>query len=381
MLNCTTFYRSLEQAGVHFFTGVPDSLLKPICACITERSAPDQHVIAANEGAAVALATGSYLATGNPALVYMQNSGLGNAVNPLLSLTDPQVYAIPMLMMIGWRGEPGVPDEPQHLKQGEVTTSILDTLGIPYAILPDNDDEAHRLVQSMFDRAKQQQQPVALIVRKNTFNPYPAPNNATSDSSLSLTRERAIEIILDEISEEDVVVATTGMISREIYEFRENNGQGHDLDFLTVGSMGHSSQIALGLAQSTQDKTVYCIDGDGSVIMHMGSLGIMGQSRAGNLNHIVLNNGKHDSVGGQPTIGFQIDLPAIAQACGYRQSVCVDTEQSLRKALRQSFSSPPFDGPTFLEVQVLPGSRSDLGRPTTTPVENKEIFMAKLRRP
>jgi phosphonopyruvate decarboxylase len=372
MLTCKTFYQSLTDVGVHFYTGVPDSLLKEICACITELAKKDHHIIAANEGAAIALATGSYLATGHLGMVYMQNSGLGNAVNPLLSLTDKKVYSIPMLLMIGWRGEPGLKDEPQHVKQGEVTLEMLDTMGRPYAISPNTDKEARAVVEKMKVKAQELQQSVALVVRKNTFASYDKQTKDDGCSQLTLKREEALEIVLDEIADDDVVVATTGMISREIYECRERNNQGHAQDFLTVGSMGHCSQIAMGIALSNRQKRVYCIDGDGAVIMHMGSLAIVGQYKGGNLIHIVVNNGKHDSVGGQPTVGFDIDIPAVAKACGYQEVVRVDSEDGIRQEMSRLRE---LGAPVLLEIYVLPGSRPDLGRPTGTSVRNKEGFM------
>ena len=373
MLTCKTFYQSLTDVGVHFYTGVPDSLLKEICACITELAEKDHHIIAANEGAAIALATGSYLATGHLGMVYMQNSGLGNAVNPLLSLTDKKVYSIPMLLMIGWRGEPGLKDEPQHVKQGEVTLEMLDTMGIPYAILPDTDNEARAVLEKMKVKAQELQQPVALVVRKNTFASYDKQTKDDGCSQLTLKREEALEIVLEEIAGDDVVVATTGMISREIYECREKRNQGHGQDFLTVGSMGHCSQIAMGVALSNKEKKVYSIDGDGAVIMHMGSLGITGQYQGGNLVHVVVNNGKHDSVGGQPTTGFDIDIPAVAKACGYKEAVSVDTVEGIQYELRRLSELGVM---ALIEIRVLPGARSDLGRPTSTPIENKNAFMA-----
>ncbi len=373
MIDCNRFYEALSDMGFSLYSGVPDSLLKEICACINERAGEDRHIIAANEGAAVGLVTGSYLATGKLGLVYMQNSGLGNAVNPLLSLADPKVYSIPMLLMIGWRGELGTKDEPQHVKQGEVTCELLDTMGIPHQILPDNEDDAILVMREMVEKALKLKQPTALVVRKNTFAPYEKKTISNKKPSLSLTREQALELILNQISADQIVVSTTGMISREIYEIREKKNQGHGQDFLTVGSMGHCSQIALGVALSKRDKKIFCIDGDGAVVMHMGSLGITGQYQGGNLIHIVINNGKHDSVGGQPTVGFDIDIPAIAKACGYKEAVSVDTAESLQEELNRLSD---LGVSTLIEIRVLPGSRKDLGRPTTTPAENKADFMA-----
>lgn len=375
MIDCNVFYEALLAEELGIYAGVPDSLLKEICACITERSEAGWHIITANEGAAVALATGSYLASEKLGLVYMQNSGLGNTVNPLLSLTDQKVYSIPMLLMIGWRGEPGFKDEPQHVKQGEVTLEMLNVMGIPYEILPDSNEEAHSILKKTVGLAKELQQPVALIVRKNTFAKYSSTKPEASNG-LTLRREDALKIVLSEISTDDVVVSTTGMISREIYECREGQNQAHSQDFLTVGSMGHCSQIAMGIALSSKSKRVYCIDGDGAVVMHMGSLGISGQYKGGNMIHIVINNGKHDSVGGQPTVGFDISIPAVAEACGYREVISVDDASSIRSELIRLRELGEM---VLLEIRVQPGARSDLGRPTSTPIQNKEALMSHLK--
>lgn len=376
MIDCERFYNALKEADLGLYAGVPDSLLKDICACINEKSSKEEHIIAANEGSAVALALGSYLATGKAGMVYMQNSGLGNAVNPLLSLADEKVYSIPLLLMIGWRGEPGVKDEPQHLKQGEVTLEMLEAMGVPYAILPDTDDEAREVLEQMLGIARDKKQPTAIVVRKDTFAKYGRKADAANAPEITLKREQALTVILDEISREDIVVATTGMISREIFENREKTGQGHARDFLTVGGMGHCSQIAMGIAASDKNRQVYCVDGDGAVIMHMGSLAIAGQYRGGNLIHIVLNNGCHDSVGGQPSVGLDIDMPAIAKACGYGEAISINTEEEIRRQMQRfAGNKDGAEAPVLLEVRVLPGSRSDLGRPTITPIENMERFM------
>ena len=360
----------LKGAGVDFFVGVPDSLLKSFCAYVTDNCA-ESHVIAANEGGAVALAAGHYLATGNPALVYMQNSGQGNAVNPLASLADPDVYSIPMVLLVGWRGEPGIKDEPQHVKQGKVTVSLFETLGIPTEILPEDEASAAEVTRKMVERAKTESRPVALIVRKGLFAEYklrsPKPNVA------DLKREEAIETILTTLPEGAVVVSTTGMISREVYETRERLGQDHSRDFLTVGSMGHASMIALGIAKARPNRKVYCLDGDGASIMHMGNMAIVGQSGCANLTHIVFNNAAHDSVGGQPTVGGDIDFPAIAAACGYDVVPGASYLHDLH-ALHGS------NKPRFVEIKVAKGARKDLGRPKEPPQVNKKLYMETLSR-
>ena len=353
MLDVKKFFSSLVDCGVDFFTGVPDSLLKSFCAYVTDHC-PDNHVIAANEGGAIGLAAGHYLATGKPALVYMQNSGQGNAVNPLCSLADPDVYSIPMVLLVGWRGEPGVKDEPQHAKQGKVTLSLFETLGIPTEVLPDDEDAATELTRRQLELAISASRPVALVVRKNLFAEYRLQNKAVDIAEKR--REEAIEELLKGLPADAVVVSTTGMISREVYETRERLGQGHGRDFLTVGSMGHAIMIALGIAKAQPRRKVFCLDGDGASIMHLGNLAIAGQSGCANLVHIVLNNAAHDSVGGQPTVGGNISLADIAAACGYN---------------RQS-------APTFREIKVAKGARKDLGRPKEPPQTNKALYMQTL---
>jgi len=369
-----TFYNALVKSGVEFFTGVPDSLLSPLCACIAEHATEDKHIITANEGAAIALAAGNYLATAKPSLVYMQNSGLGNAINPLLSLADPSVYAVPMLLMIGWRGEPGVKDEPQHLAQGQVTVPMLDAMGIAYHRLPQDTEEAAALVKNLAEDALSEQRPIAILASKNSFAQYKADQNSDGET-LSLTREQAIAIILENINADSSVVSSTGMISRELYELREGFQQKHDTDFLTVGSMGHCSQIALGVALANKNKKVICLDGDGAAIMHMGSMAVTAQSGATNLIHIILNNGRHDSVGGQPTCGFEIDFTTIAKGCGYPSAHSVDNEAELTKALGISMGA---QGPVLLEVKVNSGNRDNLGRPEITLEQQKRAFMRHL---
>lgn len=370
MIDCGVFYNALIQRGVGFFTGVPDSLLKDFCAYIIGHSGFDRHIIAANEGGAIALACGYHLATGRAGLVYMQNSGQGNAVNPLVSLADPEVYSIPMLLLIGWRGEPGKHDEPQHIKQGRITLYLLEALEIPYKILPDNNEEAITCLGEIIDVLKDRNGPVGLIVRKDTFGPCQMHNR--DDSQLELERRAAIKVVADSINESDIVVSTTGKISRELYAYRDSISDDHNRDFLNIGSMGHCSQIALGIALSKPDKQVYCLDGDGAVIMHMGAIAIIGSRRAKNFKHIVFNNGCHDSVGGQPTCGFAISITDVAKACGYTLAIQARTENEVSEKMKIMEQT---DGPGMLEIITRKGARMDLGRPLSLPTENKARFM------
>ena len=353
MIPVANFISCLTDLGIDFFTGVPDSLLKSFCAYVTDHCS-DSHTIAANEGGAIGLAAGHFLATGNPALVYMQNSGQGNAVNPLCSLADPDVYSIPIVLLVGWRGEPGIKDEPQHVKQGKVTVALFKTLGIPAEVLPEDESAALEMTKKQVALAKSESRPVALIVRKNLFADYKLQKREPDIAEQC--REEAIEEILKSLPQNAVVVSTTGMISREVYETRERLGHGHGRDFLTVGSMGHAIMIALGIAKAQPRRMVFCLDGDGASIMHLGNMAIAGQSGCGNLVHIVLNNSAHDSVGGQPTVGGRIDLTAIAAACGYNRK----------------------GAPELREIKVAKGARKDLGRPKEPPQVNKALYMKTL---
>ena len=369
MLAPSDYLRVLTDAGVTFFTGVPDSLLKEFCACVTTTLKLEDHLIAANEGASVGLAIGHYLGTGSLPLVYLQNSGLGNTVNPLMSLASPEVYGTPMLLMLGWRGEPGKKDEPQHVHQGRVMMKLLEDMGLPVVVLSDDITKAEIQTKAAAQKARDINGPVALVVKKNTFDKYSAPK---AEADLPMGREEAIIAAAEVLEDNAAVICTTGMPSRELFEFRARNEAGHHRDFLTVGGMGHASQIALGLAMAQPDRPVYCFDGDGAALMHMGSMAITGQSKAKNLIHLVFNNGVHGSVGGQPTVGFNIDMPQIATACGYVTAKRVTTKEDLQKSI---ISSKLTDGVTFIEVRVRPGNRADIGRPTSTPAENKMAMM------
>ena len=374
MIDPARFVDQLAALGVTFYTGVPDSLLKHLGTHLAATLPADQHVIAANEGAAVGIAIGHYLRTSAPAVVYLQNSGFGNLVNPLLSLADPDVYGIPMLVVIGWRGQPGVPDEPQHRKQGRVMSQLLDALELPWSVLPADPAAATTRLAEAVTTAQERTCPYLLLVEKGTFAPAtvtaPAPEQGTA------TREAALVALADAVGDEAVIVSTTGMLSRELFEHRVRTGGG-ERDFLTVGGMGHASAIALGLGMREPDREVWCFDGDGALLMHLGGLPVIAQQAPSTFYHVVFNNGVHDSVGGQPTAVGAVDVPALARAAGYRfAATTADPAQlpSLVAQLRQH------GGPSLLELVVRPGHRADLGRPTRTPAESKQAFMAALRR-
>ena len=377
MIRPEFFIDKLRENGIDCFAGVPDSLLKNICAYITDKCDSQHNIITANEGAAICLAAGHYLASGHPACVYMQNSGEGNIINPLASLTDPEVYHIPVLLLIGWRGRPGFHDEPQHIKQGKITTGLLNTMGINFDVLSKEEDKADKQISRAI-KALQNNDVYALVIEKDTFEEYKLQNDYTN--GLTLSREVAIQTVTAALGEKDCIVSTTGMISRELYEYRDMMNQSHERDFLTVGSMGHASQIALGIAMAQPRRIVWCFDGDGASIMHMGSMAIVGDKSPKNYVHVLFNNGAHDSVGGQPTVGLNIDFSAIAKATGYQNVMSVNNKEDLDKVLTSLKSCyPNINGPVFLEIKVKKGNRNNLGRPKTTPIRNKKDLMAFLK--
>ena len=373
MISPKFFYDTLANYGIDFYAGVPDSLLKNLCAYITDYADAAHNIIAANEGGAMGVAAGHYLATGQIPVVYMQNSGEGNIINPLASLTDPDVYNIPVLLVIGWRGRPGVHDEPQHVKQGKVTTGLLNVMGIDYTVLSKEEDKAEAQIKKAVVYMQATKQCYALVIEKDTFDAYALQN--IEKNELTMSREEAIQTVAATLDAKDCIVSTTGMISRELFEYRTAKNEGHERDFLTVGSMGHASQIALGIALAKQDRRVWCFDGDGASIMHMGNMAIAASKGTANYVHVVFNNGAHDSVGGQPTVGLKIELPAIATAVGYKSVYSVATKEELQRQL-----SNLGDAPVFLEIKVKKGNRKDLGRPTTTPTQNKEALMEFLKK-
>ena len=370
MIQSDHLFKILAERGISFYAGVPDSLLKDFCAYVTDHVDESNHTITANEGNAIALTAGHYLGTGRPGLVYLQNSGLGNTVNPLLSLNDPEVYGLPVLLLIGWRGEPNVKDEPQHIKQGRVTPALLDAMEIPWQILESSSTDIEVIVDAAIKQMEDRSGPAALLVRKGAFAPYVLQKNV--QSHYPLLREEAIQRLIEHLSATDRVVATTGMPARELYELRMARGEGMGNDFLTVGSMGHASSIALGLARSQPARRVICLDGDGSVLMHMGSLAIVGQSRQENLIHVVLNNSAHDSVGGQPTCAFAVDLADVARACGYQKVLVAEELKEIDQAFAKLIGKK---GPSFLEIRINKGARVDLGRPKSSPVENRDALV------
>ncbi|MBR4673544.1 MAG: phosphonopyruvate decarboxylase [Victivallales bacterium] len=315
MLNQAKVFQALANHGVTFFTGVPDSYLNGFCNYALAHCA-ERNVIAANEGNAVGIAAGHYFASREIPLVYMQNSGEGNAVNPLASLVDKNVYAVPMLLLIGWRGQGDTePNHPQHKLQGEITASLLDLLHIPYSILTDSDEEFENTVQKAVKYCTENRTPYGLIAPKGVMADPDKPNNV--DATYPMSREEAIEVILDNMPEDTVYSATTGRATRELFFLREKRNETKAHDFLNVGSMGHASSVALGIALEKKDKHVVTLDGDSAAMMHLGAMTMVSKVKAPNFMHVILNNGAHESVGGQPSAGHLVDFTKIAEACGY----------------------------------------------------------------
>ena len=373
-MNASILVDVLMDSGIDFFTGVPDSFLKGLCDELYGRFGTESvhHIVAHNVGGAVGLCAGHYLATGKPALCYMQNSGLGNAVNPLASLMDPRVYGLPCLLVVGWRGEPGTKDEPQHVMQGEITLGQLDLLGIPWKILDsDTTEEQFRNDFGELEKYLSAGKCAALVVKKGALVSSFRPDYS---NHYAMRREKAAEILLASMGEQDVVVSTTGKLSREIFEIRERNGGLHDHDFLTVGSMGHASMIALGMAEALPGRRIWCLDGDGAVLMHMGALPVIGKRSPARFVHVVINNGAHETVGGMPVCSGGLNLRKEAEAAGYAGVLSADSEETLKAALK-SITDIEANGPVLLEVCCACGARGDLGRPSTTPKENRDALM------
>jgi len=379
MLKPEILVNFLTKQNISFFSGVPDSLLKDFCAYVDDHFPKNNHIIAANEGAAVGLAIGHHLSSGKVPLVYLQNSGLGNTVNPLISLASEEVYSIPILLVIGWRGEPGIKDEPQHKHQGRITPALLDVMDIPYVIIDSSMEQIKvlNLIETQIKNCQISRKPVCILVRKGTFETYKKKIRKLENSQFELEREEAVQIASKICEPNAVIVCTTGMLSRELFEFRANNKLGHGKDFLCVGGMGHASQIATGIAIDQPDRPVYCFDGDGAALMHMGSMAITGTKNLPNLIHIVFNNGCHESVGGQPTVAQKFKLSKVASSLGYDFSETVSDEENLKKIIMKAQLNK---SSSFIEILVRSGHRSDIGRPTTTPVQNKISLMETLNK-
>jgi len=375
MISTNDFLFALKKAKIKFVTGVPDSLLKDFSACI-QKNFKKNHIISTNEGSAVGLAIGHFLATKKPALVYMQNSGLGNVINPIASLASSEVYGIPMILLIGWRGEitsnnRQIHDEPQHKKQGKITLAQLKLLNIPYKLINKNTKNIRSLINNLKKISLKKKKPVAIVVRKNTFSKF---NNFPKNTiKNNFYREDAIREIIKEVKEKNFIISTTGMASRELYEARKFLKQNTYKDFLTVGGMGHANQIATGIALMKPNKKIICIDGDAALLMHMGSMAISSQCK--NLLHIIINNKSHDSVGGQPTKGETIDFTKISKACGYKYNKIVKEKKNIRKEIRKALKKK---NNSLIVIDCEKGYRKNLGRPKENLQIRKSMFIKYL---
>ena len=378
MVSCEELFNVFNKKGITFFSGVPDSTFKDWMKFLSRHHGEKlTNIMACNECEAIAIVSGHYLATGKIGVVYMQNSGEGKTVNPLTSLCDPDVYSIPLIMMIGWRGEPGKKDEPQHKKMGRVMIPLLESLEVPYEIMPDEIGKAETVIASMVDISQDRKTPVALIIKRNTFEKYDLENMDVSGSSRedSMDREDAITVIVDNLADDEIIVSTTGKTSRELFEYRVQRSE-EPRDFYTVGSMGCAASIANGIALSKQNRKVLIFDGDGAVLMQMGSLATIGYYQAKNLYHILFDNNSYESTGGQPTTANKLDFEKIAIGCNYMRAVTVKTKAELMDAVNNLKN---IEGPYMIIVKVRKGSRKNLGRPTKTPIENKEEFMKRFK--
>ena len=369
MINPNEFLNELTKLDLNFFTGVPDSLLKNFLTTLNDLDYK-KHIIATNEGSAIGIAIGYNLSTNKVPMVYLQNSGLGNIINPILSLADKEVYSIPMIIMVGWRGEPDIKDEPQHLKQGRVTLDLIESMNYHYEILSKDLDKANVQMSNLIKLTKEENKPVFVVVKKDTFSKT---ETVKKEHPNKLERESAIKEICKSIENDDLIISTTGKSSRELYEVRKTYNKQND--FLTVGGMGHANQIALGVALFSNKKNVYCIDGDGAILMHMGGLVQIANAPLENLCHIIINNYSHESVGGQPTLGDKISFSSVCKSIGYTDAYRVSDEEELKKAIKMFKQKK---GIFCIEVLCSSSSRNDLGRPTTSPLENKVSFKRKI---
>lgn len=370
MIDPAKFLQQFQSQGIDFFTGVPDSLMKELLVCIDQ--SPVQHYIAANEGLAIGLACGYHLGTGKIPLIYLQNSGLGNIINPITSLADEAIYSIPMVLLIGWRGEPGLKDEPQHVKMGKITKPMLDVLGIPYYEVTADENDTNVSIQTAIDTARDQQKPAALLVHTNIFE---ALKDKSSPNPHPLSREAVIDALYKKIHDDDIVVCTTGKAGREFDAVNRLNNYRIKKYFLSVGSMGHANHIALGLSMFQKQGRTIMLDGDGALLMHLGSMPAVAQWADTNFIHIVLNNESHESVGGQATLAASMDLTALATACSYELVKKIETADELESFL-QNFDQ--LTGPAFIEIRINKASRPDLSRPTISPIEAKQQLMQQL---
>jgi phosphonopyruvate decarboxylase len=357
MIDAKNLFLLLKKNQINFFTGVPDSVLKNFIYILDSNKKKMKHIIAANEGSAIALAAGNYLATKKPGLVYMQNSGLGNAINPLISICHSKVYSIPLILIIGWRGSPKENDEPQHQLKGKITPSILKLLNIKFLVL--NNFRDLKKIKNLINYSKYKKRPVAFLIKNNTLS---LDSNFQKDNKLKnyLTREVVINALLNVIKKNTRIISTTGYTSRELFQIRKNKKYKNGKDFYMVGGMGHASMVTLGYSLSSKNQVI-CLDGDGSLIMHMGSLISTGLKSKSNFKYILLNNGSHESVGDQKIDTFKVNFKNICKSFGYKNYYLANNNLSFNQNLKYFLKS---NGPSFFEVRIRSESIKNLSRPT-----------------
>jgi len=372
MLKGSQLIKLLVKEDLNFITGIPCSILKSFLTHLNKVK-KIKHILATNEGEASALAVGYYLATKKIPIIYMQNSGLANSVNPLISLLDKEVYSIPALLLISWRGQPNRKDEPEHIKMGRITLELLKLLGIPYLLLSSDETKAAQEIKRAKQYLKKNNSPTAIIIRKGIL----AYSQSKKEKNIySLTREGAIKIIVDNLKDNRLIISTTGKTSRELFEYRENKNQNHQTDFYMVGSMGCVAAIALGIALEKPKKRIFVFDGDGAVLMKMGTLATVGYHLPKNFYHIIFDNRAYDSTGGQSTISNSVSFDKVASACGYKSVKTVSTKKELINSIRKIELQK---SPHLFVIKVKKGSRDDLTRPTEMPWQNKVAFMKFLQ--
>lgn len=351
MICSKKFLKFLKKKNINFFTGVPDSVLKDF----TENLPKKRNYIMANEGLSVSLGIGYYLKTKKVPLIYFQNSGLGNAINPLVSVAHKNVYSIPMVLLIGWRGAPDIKDEPQHIQQGKSTISILKNIGIKSVIL--KKDLNLSKLGTAIDLAKRRLEPIAILVKKNLFSK--SSKKIFVKNSYSLQRSEVIKFILNQISYKNIIFSSTGYISRELNHHIKIKKDKKIRAFFNVGGMGHTSSLALGYSINSRDKII-CLDGDGALMMHMGCMANIGTFSKKNFLHILFNNGTHESVGGQTTNSFNINFKKFSQSVNYKSYYSIKNKKDLKKKLPKLFKK---DGPSLCEIFIQNKSIKNLGRP------------------
>ncbi|MFB0562329.1 MAG: phosphonopyruvate decarboxylase [Candidatus Lokiarchaeia archaeon] len=368
MISCEELISYFKETGINFFTGVSDSCFAPLVNYLLAHEKDYKHVIATNEGEALAISTGYHISTGNVPVVYSQNDGFLNMMNPLTSLVDSYVYEIPALLLISWRGSPKLEDAIQHKRIGEITTNLLDLLDIPYHIYDGDNNKLRIAIKKGVLLARNENKSYALLFFKGDIEPYPHPHKIDAEMS----REEAIKLIVESVDGDAVFVSTTGKTSRELFEYREKKDDDHKKDFLNIGAMGYANAIALGISLNKINKRVIVLDGDGAVLMHMGNLATIGHYKPGNLFHIILNNFSHDSTGGQPTLANSVNFCEVARAVGYTYAVEVKTKAQLIEEMEHLNK---INGPALIVVYVKKGARSNLGRPNLPLIELKRRFM------